>query len=382
MRLLYVAENVPNRGAAVGDGSSMIAYEVLQRLPADVSTTLLAFSGGAALPAEVEKTCEVVRLLPKRRAVLAKARSAVSRYDVGALERYTPTAVSLVQELSRHVDVTLLHGPHVLPLAQHVTGPLVLQTVDPWSLRARMDAGMVHGWRVLSRRHKSRQALALERALPARARLLTVGAEDAASWSRLLGRPVRNIPNGVEPVVRPARTPGPPVVCFVGSLNYPPNVESARTLVEEVAPRVWAALPATRFVIAGRKPTQEVLALAGDRVTVLANVPSVNDVFNSADVAVFPDRQGVGIRNSVREAVAAQLPVVASTLAAREQDSHPLLTVRAGMDEIAAAVIDVLEAAPDRVLPAVPVVAGERSWQDVTSDYLEELRAAAGDRSC
>ena len=218
----------------------------------------------------------------------------------------------------------------------------MLQTVDPWSIRSAMDGELAPGWHKIVRQIKSRQSLAVERQLPGRARLLTVSARDATLWSAALGREVRNIPNGVAQSVRLGRSPGPPVVCFVGSLNYGPNVDSAHVLVEQIATQVWQSLPDTRFVIAGRRPTPSVMALAGQRVSVLANVPSVVDVFHSADVAVFPDTHGVGIRNSVSEALSAGVPVVATPAAAREQSVHPLLSVRESVPDLVERIVEVL----------------------------------------
>jgi glycosyltransferase involved in cell wall biosynthesis len=163
------------------------------------------------------------------------------------------------------------------------------------------------------------------------------------------------------------------VACFVGSLNYGPNIDSASVLVSKVAPRVWQRIPEARFVLAGRRPTPAVLALAGPRVNVLANVPSVVDVFDGADVAVFPDEHGVGIRNSVREALAAGVPVVASPVAAREQDAHPLLSIEADPEAFVDRVVEILSRPPRAgTVSEAPV----RTWQTVANEYLEELRAA------
>ncbi|WP_024367876.1 glycosyltransferase family 4 protein, partial [Arthrobacter sp. TB 26] len=212
------------------------------------------------------------------------------------------------------------------------------------------------------------------RRLPARARLLTVGSQDAVEWAQRLARPVRSIPNGAEQASRPAARQSGPVVCFVGSLNYGPNIDSAKVLIGTIAPLVWEKVPDARFVLAGRRPEPEVLALAGPRVEVLANVPSVLDVFQSADVAAFPDEHGVGIRNSVREALAAGLPVVATPVAAREQDPHPLLTIEPDSGNFAGHVVNRLTGPrPEHTERDAGAV---RTWQTVTQEYLDELRSA------
>jgi glycosyltransferase involved in cell wall biosynthesis len=351
----------------------MIPYELIRHLPADVTVTLLTYGGPVPVPDDVRGRCEAVVILPTRPRRSALLRSAFGLNGLGKHERSTPRATGAVSELSASHDATLIHGPHALFLSHYVRGPLVLQTVDPWSIRAGMDTAIAGGLRRPAYLARELQSLRAERRLPLRARLLTVGAQDAVAWSARLGRPVRSIPNGAEPAVRTGSTRTAPVACFVGSLNYGPNIDSASVLVSKVAPRVWQRIPEARFVLAGRRPTPAVLALAGPRVNVLANVPSVVDVFDGADVAVFPDEHGVGIRNSVREALAAGVPVVASPVAAREQDAHPLLSIEADPEAFVDRVVEILSRPPRAgTVSEAPV----RTWQTVANEYLEELRAA------
>jgi glycosyltransferase involved in cell wall biosynthesis len=374
MRLLYITESVPNRDPVFGDGSSMIPYEVLRNLPADVAVTLLTYSGPVGLPDEVRSRCEAAHVLTPRSRKAALVRSVGGLDGVGKHERSTPEAISMAARLSADSDATLIHGPHALFLARHVQGPVVLQTVDPWSIRAGMDTAIAPRFLRPAYRVREHRTLRAEHRLPARARLLTVGARDALEWTERLGRPVRSIPNGAEQALRGSARQAGPVVCFVGSLNYGPNIDSAKVLIGTIAPLVWEKVPAARFVLAGRRPGPDVLSLAGPRVDVLANVPSVLDVFQSADVAAFPDEHGVGIRNSVREALAAGLPVVAPPVAAREQDAHPLLTVEQDPGRFADHVVDRLTG--PRPEPAGHDAGAVRTWQTATDEYLQELRSA------
>ncbi|MDQ0755126.1 glycosyltransferase [Arthrobacter sp. B3I4] len=373
MRLLYITESVPNRDPVYGDGSSMIPYEILRNLPAGVDVTLLSYAGDVALPDEVRDRCSEVHILTPRGRAAALVRSIGGLNGAGKHERATAEAVALTRQLSARSDATLIHGPHALFLARHVQGPMVLQTVDPWSVRARMDTAIA-GRLKPAYRAREYQALRAELRLPSRARLLTVGSQDAAEWSRRLRREVRSIPNGAEQAVTVPGRRETPVVCFVGSLNYGPNVDSARVLIGTIAPQVWEQVPQATFVLAGRRPDPAVLALAGPRVEVAANVPSVLDVFQSADVAAFPDEHGVGIRNSVREALAAGVPVVATPVAAREQEPHPLLTVEEDPVKFARLVAERL-AGPRRE-PAAQGPGAVRTWQTAADEYLDELRRA------
>ena len=376
MRLLYVTEGVPNRDPVHGDGSSMIPFEVIRHLPAGVRLTLLTFAGPVEVPAAVRDRCDRVVVLDPRSRRRALALSAVTSRSVGGARLATRAARAAVRRLSAAADVTLVHGPHATTLAPEVRGPLVVQVVDPWSLRVDMEAALATGPRAAYRRHKAAQALASEQALPARARLLSVSTADADRWSGLLGRPVRGIANGTDEVPGRWQRPTTPTICFVGSLSYPPNVESATILVKEVAPRLWRLVPDLRVVLAGRQPAPAVQALAGERVEVRANVPSVEDVFRSSSVAVFPDRHGLGVRNSVREAIACGVPVVATTAAAREQPAHPLLKIARDDEEL----VELTAAAVTQVGPTTSAPSGsesvdlppQRTWRVVAEEYLDE----------
>jgi polysaccharide biosynthesis protein PslH len=105
---------------------------------------------------------------------------------------------------------------------------------------------------------------------------------------------------------------------------------------------------------------------------VRADVPDVAEVFADADVAVFPDRNGLGVRNSVTEALAAGLPVVATPAAAREQQPQPLLRIGGTPQAIAAL------AATALITRARREPAPTRSWSTVAGEYLDELDAARG----
>jgi glycosyltransferase involved in cell wall biosynthesis len=268
-----------------------------------------------------------------------------------------------------------MHGPHiVLAAASHANGPLVTQIVDPWSHRSLMEAEAASGWRRGYWKRVARNALAAERGLPERARLLTVGRQDAERWSAQLGRPVRNIGVGasVEPAVEANLPNGVPTICFVGGLNYAPNIESAQILVREIAPLIWSEIPDVRVVIAGRQPDASVLALESARVSVLGNVPSVEEIFRTSHAAVFPDRHGLGVRNSVIEALAVGVPVFATPIAAREQPEHPHLHVAEDSEQLARLICAEIRNPQDRHESPL------RGWDTVAAEYEEELSLAQG----
>jgi glycosyltransferase involved in cell wall biosynthesis len=126
------------------------------------------------------------------------------------------------------------------------------------------------------------------------------------------------VPNGVD-VDRWSRS-SPTLgsaVAFCGNLAYPPNEDAARQLVDEVMPQVWAHRPDTEVLLVGRGASTSLREAVRDpRVTVTGFVPDVRPLLERAAVFVAPLRFGAGIQNKLLEAMAMEIPVVTSALAA------------------------------------------------------------------
>ncbi len=151
-------------------------------------------------------------------------------------------------------------------------------------------------------------------------RVVVCSEEDAL---RLGGSRVAVVPNTCAdppvPVGR-ARAGRPPVVLLPASFDYWPNVDAARWLVEEIAPRLRRLVPDAIVRLAGR-PGPEVDALAGrDGVEVVGAVPDMTDELARADVVVVPVRYGSGTRLKIIEAMAQRVPVVSTPLGAEGLD--------------------------------------------------------------
>ena len=126
------------------------------------------------------------------------------------------------------------------------------------------------------------------------------------------------VPNGVDLDFWRRTSPelGRDRIVFTGAMHYPPNIDAALVLVEEVLPLVQRRNPAAVVDIVGRDPAPSVLALAGrPGVRVTGFVPDVRPYLDGAALFAAPLRFGAGIQNKLLEALAMELPVVASTLA-------------------------------------------------------------------
>jgi glycosyltransferase involved in cell wall biosynthesis len=156
------------------------------------------------------------------------------------------------------------------------------------------------------------------------------------------------VPNGVdlEYWQRSSTARGGCDIVLTGAMSYPPNEDAALWLVESILPRVRRTVPTARLWIVGRDPRPR-LVRAGRRqhgVTVTGTVADVRPYLDRATVLAAPLRFGAGIQNKLLEALAMQVPVVASPLAAaglRTADGQsPPVQVAADAEAFAAALAE------------------------------------------
>ncbi|MEZ4826913.1 MAG: glycosyltransferase [Bacteroidia bacterium] len=104
-------------------------------------------------------------------------------------------------------------------------------------------------------------------------------------------------------------------VVFVGNLGYFPNVAAARFLVQKVMPQVWKQNPGARVLLAGARPSGEVMALGSDpRVSVSGWVDDIRSAYIRGKVFAAPLFSGSGQQNKILEAMAMGLPCITTPL--------------------------------------------------------------------
>jgi sugar transferase (PEP-CTERM/EpsH1 system associated) len=106
---------------------------------------------------------------------------------------------------------------------------------------------------------------------------------------------------------------GTPALVFTGMMDYWPNVDAVTWFAGQVLPKIRARIPNALFCIVGMRPTPEVSRLGEvPGVMVTGSVPDVRPYLAHAHAAVLPLRIARGIQNKVLEAMAMQLPVIAT----------------------------------------------------------------------
>jgi glycosyltransferase involved in cell wall biosynthesis len=189
----------------------------------------------------------------------------------------------------------------------------------------------------------------------------------------------------LERVQRAERQPG--AVVISGVMSTYTNVNAACWFAQEIFPRVLARHPEASFWIVGRNPQRPVQALARPpRVVVTGEVPDVYDWLCRAEVAVAPLRIGAGMQNKVVQAMACELPVVATAVAnegiGATPDQH--LLVRDDLEGFADGVAGLLADASARArlgAAARGFVEAHWTWEAHFERMLEVFREISARRT-
>ena len=396
MRVLYLTNGFPYPLTS----GYLRHYHLIRELAAEHQITLLSLVGGSF---RVEDT-EALQPMVERVEAFANDRSSwigkVTRRlrafgggaETPAVEAMSARAAAL--HADRPFDVVIHSGKSTHPVLDLLPGiPVAADLCDATSSRL---AGAIEFARPVRRpalwldlqAMRRIEARIVRRAAHAmfaseRDRHLIMGASTSPEASI--------VPNGVDIEFwrRTAPALGRDRIVFTGAMHYPPNVDAALVLIEEVLPLVRRRIPEASLDIVGRDPAPALLAVA-DRpgVRVTGYVPDVRPYLDGASVFAAPLRFGAGIQNKLLEALAMELPVVASTLAIeglRVGREAPPAAVADGPSVMADRIVDALETV--RRDPAAPPNAAGREyvqasfrWETSGRRLAEILRSLAATR--
>lgn len=154
---------------------------------------------------------------------------------------------------------------------------------------------------------------------------LFVSPKDAA-YARSYGSSaaIAVIPLGINPeeYTRRADDGGHPNLLFTGVMDYLPNKDAAKFLVEEVMPLLEKNGIGLKLI--GKGAETSLAHLARPSVEVVGWVPSLAEVQLKASLFVSPLRMGAGAKNKVLQSLAAGVPVVGTAEAFSGFDANAL----------------------------------------------------------
>jgi len=186
------------------------------------------------------------------------------------------------------------------------------------------------------------------------------------------------IPNGVDheyfsPLNRQKKND----IVFTGNMGYPPNIDAARFIADEIFPLVLKQFPAATLLLAGANPHTKIKALQASNITVTGWLPDIRESYASSRIFIAPMRIGTGLQNKLLEAMAMELPCIISPLANQALGAieNEEILVGTSAEEYANHIIRLLQDVPfaDNLAKKGHVfVKKVFSWENSTS-LLEEL---------
>jgi len=124
------------------------------------------------------------------------------------------------------------------------------------------------------------------------------------------------VPNGVDTAYfHPLISEKKYDILFCGNMSYPPNIDSAVYLVENILPLLLPSYPDTQILIAGTSPSPKVLALKSKNVIVSGWVDDIRESFAESKILVAPMQLSIGLQNKLLQSMAMKIPVITSVLA-------------------------------------------------------------------
>jgi glycosyltransferase involved in cell wall biosynthesis len=177
-------------------------------------------------------------------------------------------------------------------------------------LYARMEAANTREW---------------ERSACMRAQLVLACSDHDRSAFEKLSRESRIVvaPNVIDVAsYQPAPEGESGTVLYTGGMDWYPNRDAVEYFVHQIFPALRKLVPAVRFVVAGRNPSDEFRRQFDGMADVVftGTVPDMRAEISKASVCVVPLRIGSGTRLKILEAAAVAKPIVSTTLGAEGLD--------------------------------------------------------------
>ena len=146
-----------------------------------------------------------------------------------------------------------------------------------------------------------------------------ISEQDAEALGTLPNQPVLCIPNGVsESFLNFSSTKKPEFdIVFVGNLNYPPNVQAVKFILDQILPKSLEKGYKWNFLAAGAGPSKQLIDSinSSSQAELKANVDDIREAYCSGKVFVAPMQIGTGLQNKLLEAMALGIPCVTTQLA-------------------------------------------------------------------
>jgi len=200
----------------------------------------------------------------------------------------------------------------------------------------------------------------------------------------LIYHPDRNdisvVPNGVDfDYFHPSEREKKFDIVFTGNMSYPPNVDGAVFLVNEILPIVKTVFPQLKLLVAGANPSNQVINLSSATVSVSGWIDDIREAYGGSSVFIAPMRIGTGLQNKLLEAMAMQMPCVTTSFANRALGAEDGKSVLIGntKEELANALIELLsdnKAASQIALQGNNFIKNKYSWESSSRSLIDIIK--------
>jgi len=222
-----------------------------------------------------------------------------------------------VDELVATEQFDAVHIQHIR-MAQfwrkHTSTPRILDLPDAFSLYWQRRVENSSGLKAQFNTIEYKRLLKYERVINEFPLSLVCSKEDQQYLQQKQGiANVQLLPNGVDTKLfsnPDINYEHETTLLFTGNMDYAPNVDGVCYFAAEIFPIIKQALPHIKFVIAGQRPVEKVLALQNEDINVTGFIPNLADIYKDAAIVVSPLRFGAGTQNKVLEAMSMAVPVV------------------------------------------------------------------------
>lgn len=233
--------------------------------------------------------------------------------------------IRLIRLLSQEVfDIVQLESlfmtPYIPNIRRYSRAPIVLRSHNlEHVLQERIATGERHFLKKPYRKFLAKQLKDYEMSVLDRVDgIAAITPADAAHYQAHGTRtPIVTIPFGVDPAEYAAPLPaGPPVFFHLGSMDWLPNEEGVRWLLEQAWPLVLKTHPHARLDLAGNKMPDYLLRTDAPGVTVQGRVEDAHAYMAARHVMVVPLFSAGGMRVKIVEGMAMGRCVISTTMGA------------------------------------------------------------------
>lgn len=367
-RVLFLTQVLPY---PLDSGAKIRQYHMLRHLAQQHDVTLVSFVRPDNRPehvAHLRGYARAVHVVPIRRSLwrngLALARSVLSGAPAVIARDDDAEMRRLLADLAHASPFNVVHADQIsmaqYGLAAAQAKPVPRTLIDMHNaMYLVLERLAAQERNPLRRAFVRREARAMARyeasVCHAYDAILTVTPEDRDYLLALypqdqrddIARKMTPIPICVDPVETTPVThlPGPPTILHLGTMFWPPNAQGVLWFARDVLPLVWEQVPEARFVIVGKDPPPEVVALAADpRIQVTGYAPDPMPYLEAADAFIVPLHAAGGMRVKILDAWLWGLPIVATPIGAEGiacRDGEDIL-IAADAPRFAAAVVRLL----------------------------------------